>query len=181
MTWNRQSQYDYQVRYVTNLLQLRSKFPLLQRKFPIGSRNLPIPYWVPKCSKLVLLIMLLSNHRPRLSFGPFLAIGRKSRKDLCSGPFPSRAEFFSLVRNTDRLAGTFHSSEDPSTAWLVPSTAEDPLLKTGFLAQVRELKIQRKIPGYALRVWVPCVQWWSDISISKNRPEKAKFKFSTSI
>jgi hypothetical protein len=28
---------------------------------------------------------------------------------------------------SDRLAGTFGWSEDPSTAWLVPSTAEDPL------------------------------------------------------
>jgi hypothetical protein len=53
--------------------------------------------------------------------------------------------FFSFFRNNERLAGTFHWSEDPSTAWLVPSTAEDPpSLKTGFFRQVRELKIQRK-------------------------------------
>jgi hypothetical protein len=29
------------------------------------------------------------------------------------------------LRNSDRLADTFRWSEDPSTAWLVPSTAED--------------------------------------------------------
>jgi hypothetical protein len=34
--------------------------------------------------------------------------------------------FFHFFRNSDRLAGTFSWSEDPSTAWLVPSTAEDP-------------------------------------------------------
>jgi hypothetical protein len=34
--------------------------------------------------------------------------------------------FFSLFRNSEGLAGTFRWSEDPSTAWLVPSTAEDP-------------------------------------------------------
>jgi hypothetical protein len=32
-----------------------------------------------------------------------------------------------FFRNNDRLAGNFRwSEEDPSTAWLVPSTAEDP-------------------------------------------------------
>jgi hypothetical protein len=31
--------------------------------------------------------------------------------------------FFSLFMNSDRLAGTFCWSEDPSTAWLIPSTA----------------------------------------------------------
>ncbi len=34
--------------------------------------------------------------------------------------------FFSLFRNSDRLARTFRWSEDPRIAWLVPSTAEDP-------------------------------------------------------
>ncbi len=48
--------------------------------------------------------------------------------------------FFSLFKNSDWLASTFHRSEDPkttrlvpsvyskdpSTTWLVPSTAEDP-------------------------------------------------------
>jgi hypothetical protein len=58
--------------------------------------------------------------------------------------------FFSLFRNSDRLAGTFRWSEDPSTAWLVASTTErSSLLKTGFFRQVRELKIQRKNPGSA--------------------------------
>jgi hypothetical protein len=39
----------------------------------------------------------------------------------------------------------FGWSEDPSTAWLVFSTVEDPLLlKTGFFRHIRELKIQRK-------------------------------------
>jgi hypothetical protein len=47
---------------------------------------------------------------------------------------------FSLFRNSDMLASTFHWSEDPSRAWLVPSTAEDP-----------ELKIKRKNPGSPLR------------------------------
>jgi hypothetical protein len=64
-----------------------------------------------------------------------------------------RAGIYSLFRNSDRLAGTFRWSEDPSTAWLVLSTAEDPpLLKTGSLRQVRELKIQRKNPSHALRL-----------------------------
>jgi hypothetical protein len=40
---------------------------------------------------------------------------------------------FSLFRNSNRLAGTLHWSEDPSTAWLVPSTAEDPLAENRFL------------------------------------------------
>jgi hypothetical protein len=44
--------------------------------------------------------------------------------------------------------------KDPSTTWLIPSTEEDPAcLKTGFFRQVRELKIQRKNPGGALRLW----------------------------
>jgi hypothetical protein len=34
--------------------------------------------------------------------------------------------FFSTYQNSDSLADTFHWSEDPSPAWLVPSTAEDP-------------------------------------------------------
>jgi hypothetical protein len=33
---------------------------------------------------------------------------------------------FSLFINSDRLADTFCWSEDPSTAWLVRSTAENP-------------------------------------------------------
>jgi hypothetical protein len=51
---------------------------------------------------------------------------------------------FSLFRNSDRLAGAFRWSEDPSIAWLVPSTAEDPLAENRFFRQVRELKMQRK-------------------------------------
>jgi hypothetical protein len=52
----------------------------------------------------------------------------KTRKGLYLGPFPreSRAGIFSLFRNSGRLVGTFSWLEDPSTAWLVPSTAEDP-------------------------------------------------------
>jgi len=42
-------------------------------------------------------------------------------------PLESRAGIFSLFRNSDWLAGTFRWSEDPSIAWLVPSTAEDPV------------------------------------------------------
>jgi hypothetical protein len=38
----------------------------------------------------------------------------------------SRAGIFSLFRNNDSLVGTFCWSEDPSTAWLVLSTSEDP-------------------------------------------------------
>ncbi len=34
-------------------------------------------------------------------------------------------DFFSLFRNSDRLASTFSWSEDPSPAWLVPSTAAE--------------------------------------------------------
>jgi hypothetical protein len=53
---------------------------------------------------------------------------------------------FSLFRNSDKLDGTFHSSvsqsEDPSTAWLVPSFhhGKSRLLKTGFFraGKVRE-------------------------------------------
>jgi hypothetical protein len=45
----------------------------------------------------------------------------------------SRAGIFSLFRNSDRLAGTFHWSEDASTAWLVPFTAKrSRFLKAGF-------------------------------------------------
>jgi hypothetical protein len=36
-----------------------------------------------------------------------------------------RAGIFSFFRNSDKLAGSFRCSEDPSTAWLVPSTAEE--------------------------------------------------------
>jgi hypothetical protein len=46
---------------------------------------------------------------------------------------------FSLCRNSDRRAGTFHHRRSR-------------LLKTGFFMQVRELKIQRKNPGSALRM-----------------------------
>ncbi len=45
---------------------------------------------------------------------------------------------FSLFKNSERLAGTFHSRRYS-------------LLKTGFFRQVRELKIQRKNAGSALR------------------------------
>jgi hypothetical protein len=45
--------------------------------------------------------------------------------------------FFSLFRNSDRLAGTFHRRRSR-------------LLKTSFFRQVRELKIQRENPGSAL-------------------------------
>jgi hypothetical protein len=51
---------------------------------------------------------------------------------------PRKAElgFFDFFGNSDRLAGTFRWSEDPSTTWLVPSTAErSHLLKTSFFRQ----------------------------------------------
>jgi hypothetical protein len=56
-------------------------------------------------------------------------------KGLYSGHFPkeSRAGTFSLFRNSDRLAGTFRWSEDPSTAWVVPSTQKIPLAENRFL------------------------------------------------
>jgi len=38
----------------------------------------------------------------------------------------SRAGIYSLFRNSDKLAGTIRWSEDPSIAWLVLSTTEDP-------------------------------------------------------
>jgi hypothetical protein len=60
-------------------------------------------------------------------------------------------DFFTL-RNSDRLAGTFRWSEDPSIAWLVPSTAEDPACLKGFFTLLRELKIQRMNPGRGLRI-----------------------------
>jgi hypothetical protein len=49
--------------------------------------------------------------------------------------FVRKAElnFFFLFRNSERLAGTFCSSEDPNIAWLVPSTAEDPTAENRFL------------------------------------------------
>jgi hypothetical protein len=50
--------------------------------------------------------------------------------------------------DSDKLVGTFRWSEDPSTAWLVPSTTR--LLETGSFRHVRE-KIPRKNPGIALR------------------------------
>ncbi len=42
--------------------------------------------------------------------------------------FLSKAEleFFDLLEIVTGLAGTFHWSEDPSTAWLVSSTIDDP-------------------------------------------------------
>jgi hypothetical protein len=47
--------------------------------------------------------------------------------------------FFTFFRNSDRLTGTFHHRRSR-------------LLKTGFFRQVRELKIQKKNPGSALRI-----------------------------
>jgi hypothetical protein len=59
--------------------------------------------------------------------------------------------FFSLFRNSDRLASNFPWSEEPSTAWLGPfHCRRSPLLKTGFFRQVMELKMQRKNSGSAL-------------------------------
>jgi len=53
----------------------------------------------------------------------------RRRPCLLQAPMQSRAGIFSHFRNSDRLAGTFHWSEDASTAWLVPSsTAKDPPL-----------------------------------------------------
>jgi hypothetical protein len=70
--------------------------------------------------------------------------------------YPSRAGIFSLFRNSDRLAGTFHHKRPH-------------LLKTGFFRQVRKLKIQRKNPGTALRIWV---------SLQKVKKLKLSFKKS---
>jgi hypothetical protein len=46
---------------------------------------------------------------------------------------------FSLFGN-DRLASTFRWSEDPSTAWLLPSTAEDPPCRNRFLQAGKEVE-----------------------------------------
>jgi hypothetical protein len=90
-------------------------------------------------------------------------VGRGNRSKVSEGPV--LRSFYSVKRNSDRLAGTFRWSEHPSTAWLVPSTSartsqcsltgtfhrrRSRLLKIGFFRQVRELKIQRKNPGNAL-------------------------------
>jgi hypothetical protein len=53
---------------------------------------------------------------------------------------------FSLFRNSDRLAGTFHRRRSG-------------LLKTSFFRQVRELKIQRKNPGSALWKGLHLFSW----------------------
>jgi hypothetical protein len=49
--------------------------------------------------------------------------------------------FFHFLQIVTRLAGTFHRRSSR-------------LLKTSFFRQVRELKIQRKNPGSALRIWI---------------------------
>jgi hypothetical protein len=82
--------------------------------------------------------------------------------------FLSKAEvgFFLLFRNSDRLAGNVRWSEDPSRAWLVPSTAEDlACWKQGFYRQVMELKIQMKNRGSALRpgLMARSVIWWHSL------------------
>jgi hypothetical protein len=54
--------------------------------------------------------------------------------------------FFHFLEIVTGLAGTFHWSEDPSTALAgtFHRRRSSRLLKTGFFTQVRELKIQRK-------------------------------------
>jgi hypothetical protein len=77
----------------------------------------------------------------------------KNHGRACTQDLFHKAElgFFYFLRNSDRLAITFCLSEDPNTARLVLSTAEDPACKkTGFFRQVRGLKIQRKNLGSAL-------------------------------
>ncbi len=73
------------------------------------------------------------EYRPFCNFRsvPRRVCGRnrlKIAEGLYSGPFLkySRAGIFPLFRNSDRPAGTFRGSKESSTAWLVPSTAEDP-------------------------------------------------------
>jgi hypothetical protein len=43
------------------------------------------------------------------------------------------SEFFTFWKNSDRLAGTFRWSENPSTAWLLPSPQKIPLAENKFL------------------------------------------------
>ncbi len=82
-------------------------------------------------------------------------VGQENRSRIAEGSvfrsfsYVNQAGIFSLFRNSDRLAGTFCWSRDPSTAWLVPSTAEDPACWKQ-VSSGRQLKIQRKNPGSAL-------------------------------
>jgi hypothetical protein len=112
---------------------------------PIFLRRACVKVWnVFTVSSIVLWVNLQKvvssglQHRSQIKEGPLFE-GLLLRK--------AELRFFSLFRNSDRLAGTFRWSIDASTAWLVPSTAEDrsPLLKTGFIMQVRELKIQGNV------------------------------------
>jgi hypothetical protein len=65
--------------------------------------------------------------------------GQGNRLNISEGPLlrsfldAKQSWVFFLFRNSDRLAGTFRSSADPSIAWLVPSTTEDPTAENRFL------------------------------------------------
>jgi hypothetical protein len=68
-----------------------------------------------------------------------------------------KAGIFSLFENSGRLAGTLHSLEDPSAAWLVHCSGwyappqKIPLAENRQVNRhVNELKIQMKNPGNAL-------------------------------
>jgi hypothetical protein len=74
--------------------------------------------------------------------------------------------FFSLFRNSDRLAATFLCRRSSH------------LLKTGFFRQVRELKIQRKIPGSAFHF---TKMWKCDENNLHKKPTKRFKESSTSL
>jgi hypothetical protein len=70
-----------------------------------------------------------------------------------------KAGIFSLFENSGRLAGTLHSLEDPSAAWLVHCSGwyappqKIPLAENRQVNRhVNELKIQMKNPGNALQL-----------------------------
>jgi hypothetical protein len=63
------------------------------------------------------------EYRPFRDFRPVPRAHISIHRRACT-PMRRRAGIFSLFRNSDRLAGTFRWSEDPTR--LIPSTTEDP-------------------------------------------------------
>jgi len=65
--------------------------------------------------------------------------GRGNRLNISERPvlrsflYAKQSWVFFLFRNSERLAGTFRSLEDPSAVWLVPSTSENPTAENRFL------------------------------------------------
>jgi len=86
-------------------------------------------------------------------------VGRGNWLNISEGPvlrsflYAKQSWVFFLFRNSERLADTFRSSEDPNIAWLVPSTAEDPTAENRFLQARKGAENTKEKSRQCFKVW----------------------------